>query len=305
VPDVVTVTLNPALDESGRVRRVVPEDKLRLEEVRIDPGGGGINVARNVHALGGEVLAFWSRGGPYGDRLAELLDGARLPHRSVRIAADTRHSLTVDEATSDHQYRFVLPGPRLTDDEQERWIQVIEGLDARILVLSGSLPPGVDPGFMGRLVRAAPRDCKVIVDAPGEGMRRALEAGVHLIKPNLRELEAIHGGSLEASEDIVRAARDLIHAGATRGVVVSLGAEGALCVTPDSHRPIPAPGVTEKSRVGAGDAAVAGLALATARGDDLHGAARLAVAAGSASVMQGGTSPARREDVERLLRTME
>ena len=46
--DIVTLTMNPAIDLSTSVDRVVPVRKLRCEGLRRDPGGGGINVARVV-----------------------------------------------------------------------------------------------------------------------------------------------------------------------------------------------------------------------------------------------------------------
>jgi len=54
---ILTVTPNPALDVHARVEALVPRQKLRCRDVRRDPGGGGINVARAVKKLGGEAVA--------------------------------------------------------------------------------------------------------------------------------------------------------------------------------------------------------------------------------------------------------
>ena len=51
--DILTVTLNPALDLATSVDSVVPGVKLRCGPARTDPGGGGINVSRAIALLGG------------------------------------------------------------------------------------------------------------------------------------------------------------------------------------------------------------------------------------------------------------
>ena len=71
--DILTITLNPALDMSSAVAAVVPGDKLRCDAPVFDPGGGGINVARAVRLLGGSARAFVAVGGYRGEQLCDLL----------------------------------------------------------------------------------------------------------------------------------------------------------------------------------------------------------------------------------------
>jgi 6-phosphofructokinase 2 len=173
---------------------------------------------------------------------------------------------------------------------------------AALVVGSGSLPPGVDEGFYADLAtRAAQGGARFILDTHGTPLRRALDTGhVYLIKPNLRELGSLLGRELEYDADIARAARTIVREGACQVVFVSLGAGGALVVTAERADHVRAPTVPVKSRIGAGDSTVAGIAVALTRGEPIDRAARLGVAAGAAAVMTSGSELCRQADVERL-----
>jgi len=306
VQPVVTVTPNPAVDGFAEVDHVVPDRKLRCGIPEHDPGGGGINVARAIRELGGAAEALWSRGGHGGDRLATLLDRAGIAHRPVPVDGDTRTNLTVLEGTSGRHYRFVLPGPVLHGDDVGRWLTVIADLSPppAYLVLSGSLPPGLPDDFYARLANATGDETRVIVDSSGEAVVRAVDAGVFLVKPNIRELGQIVGEELEDDAHVEAAARKLIDRGRTDVVVTSLGAGGAIVVTADHCAHVRSPTVPIRSRVGAGNSMVAALVLGLARGLGVHEAVRFGVAAGAAAAMTPGTRLCRREDADRLYERM-
>ena len=299
---VATFTINPTVDVSTHVARVVAEDKLRCAAPRREPGGGGINVARVVRELGEDATALWTCGGAIGVLLGECLDAMEVPHRPIPIAELTRENMIVLEESSGHQYRFGFPGPRLSPEEVARCEEVVAALDPRpeFLVLSGSLPPGVDAGLYARLAKSAQDGTRVVIDTSGEALRRSLEAGACILKPNLRELSQLVGRELHDDDAVERAARELVEEGGAQIVVVSLGAGGALVHTRDGSRHLRAPTVPIRSKVGAGDSMVAGLVVGLLRGLDPFEAARLAVATGAAAVMTEGTQLARREDVEKL-----
>lgn len=301
-PAIATLTLNPSLDESASIAHVVPERKLRLSPIVREAGGGGLNVARAVMELGEPVTAVWARGGATGAMLEELLAGHGLPSRAVAVRGTTRTSLVVLETSSGLQYRFSEPGAALEPDELDGIVAAVTGLDPppRFLVASGSLPGGVDPGFHARLLRAVPARTRVVVDTSGEPLRRALGAGVFLVKPNLRELSSLAGRPLETDEAIQEAACELARSGGAEVVFASLGAGGAVIAWPGGCERLHAPMVPIQSKVGAGDSAVAGIVVGLARGLTVPQAARMGVAAGSAAVMTPGTQLCRRADVERL-----
>jgi 6-phosphofructokinase 2 len=303
---IVTLTLNPAIDLATTVNVVQAEHKLRCHDTVFDPGGGGVNVARVVRELGGSVVALWTRGGVTGTFLEALLDRAQLPHVPIPIARPVRESVTVLEADSGDQYRFVLEGPVLTAAEAEAIVRLVEEYRPvpEYLVLSGSLPGGLSADFYAQLAASAPEGTRVVVDTSGEALASLEGQQVFLIKPNLRELSLLVKRELETDAAIRDGALQLIDDGFAEVVLVSMGARGARLVSSEDDELIMAPPVRPSSRVGAGDSTVGGMVTALARGDDLVTAARYGVAAGTAAVMAPGTQLSSRADTERLFREM-
>ncbi len=306
MPPIVTLTVNPAVDKNSAVQQVVAERKLRCEDPEYHPGGGGLNVARAITELGGEVTAYWTCGGAIGQLLEQLLDEEGISHNPISIEAHTRENLIMYERSSELQYRFGMPGATLTAGEVQTCRDRLHAIDPppEYLVLSGSLPPGVDDDFYAQMAAAMPSTCRVVLDTSGGPLKRGLEAPLYLVKPNMRELGHLAGREVEDDRQIREVARSLIDRGEVQAVVTSLGSGGAVLTTADAHRHVRAPTVTIHSKVGAGDSMVAGLVLALARGKALEDALRFGVAAGSAAVMTGGTELCRREDAERLYHAM-
>ncbi|MFU8816842.1 MAG: 1-phosphofructokinase family hexose kinase [Pseudomonadales bacterium] len=300
---VLTVTLNPSIDKTFSVERVVPERKLPTSEVRNFPGGGGINVARAICRLGGQAHALWTCGGSTGVLLTELLDAERLHHDPVRVADSVRENLIIKDVSNDQQFRFGLPGPKLSQQERDLWCNSLRehGAGADFVVFSGSLPRGVPVEWYGELVRAAPAGARVVVDTKKDALAAALAVGVYLIKPNIHELEEAVGHELEGDDAIGAAAREVIERGAAEVVLVSMGRGGAMLATADGIHRLSAPSVTPRSKVGAGDSMVGGVITALTRGASIVEAASYGVAAGAAAVMSEGTDLCTREDTERLL----
>lgn len=300
---IVTLTMNPSLDIATSTERVVPTHKLRCETPRRDPGGGGINVARVVHILGGEATAVYPAGGTTGSALRELLHQAGISQRVVAIRDVTRESFTVDEAASGEQFRFVLPGPEVTEEEAQDCLDELAALAPRgsFVAASGSVPPGVPDEFYASVARLATKlGARLIVDTSGAALGHAGREGVFLLKPNMRELRELVGGRVESEREQEKAAQRLIEEGRAEVVVLSLGADGALLVSRGVTERFAAIEVPKRSAVGAGDSMVAAIVLALARGGDLRDAVRFGMAAGAAALMTPGTELCRREDVERL-----
>jgi 6-phosphofructokinase 2 len=304
---IATLTMNPALDLSTATHRVEPTHKLRCGPARYDPGGGGINVARVVKILGGDATAVYAAGGPIGEILHSCLDAFGLKQHVVRIAGMTRENMTVDETSTGRQYRFVLPGPSLSDAEQRRCLEAVRALDPppTYLVVSGGYPPGAAEDQLSVDVAALANEigARLILDT-SQAMLHAPDHGVFLMKPNLRELSRMVGRPLQDRADQVAAARSVIRLGRAEALVVSLGHNGALLVTETLAEHFPAPDVPIRSAVGAGDTMVGAIVLALQRGWGLVEATRYGVAAGSATLMTPGTELCRREDVERLYTEM-
>jgi len=300
---ILTLTVNPALDESAEVENVAPEIKLRCDQPRREPGGGGINVARALRKLGGEALALYTCGGMTGEALGRLLAREGIPCQPVPVAEETRRSFTVFERGTSLQYRFNLPGPALSGEEWKACLERARQLAPRngYLVASGSLPPGVPEDYYAQVVRAGQEaGARVVVDTSGAPLHAALAARPFLAKPNFRELCRLLGAEDEGALDVETAARDVVRQTGVEVLVVSLGAAGVLLATADRCVRIPSPTVPIQSKVGAGDSTVAGIVLGLVRGLPLDDAVRFGVAAGAAAVMTPGSELCRREDAERL-----
>lgn len=300
---IVTLTLNPAVDKSTTADHIRPDQKLRCAAPKYEPGGGGINVSRALRRLGSESLAVFPAGGPAGELLQQLVAQEQVPVRAVPTAGATRENFIVVDASSSQQYRFGMPGAELSVVEQQQILTMLQELaeSPEFLVVSGSMPPGVSPEFLVRLVQTAKaRGLKVVLDTSGPALRRALEEGVYLIKPNVGELSKMVGVEELDDDAVAEAAQQLVKAGQAEIVVVSLGPQGACVVTADLVDYVPAPAVKRRSTVGAGDSMVAGLVHGLVTGLSVRETIRLGVACGSAATMNPGTELFRKTDVDRL-----
>jgi 6-phosphofructokinase 2 len=306
-PPIVTVTVNPCIDESTSVERVLADRKLRCAEAAYEPGGGGVNVARAIHRLGGKALAIYPAGGPAGDLLRSLLEREGVAQLPIPIGAWTRENVNVLEEQTGRQFRFVFPGPRLAAADWEACLEALDSLEPcpAWIVASGSLPPGVPPDFYARVARRAHQlGARFALDASGEALSQALFEGVSLVKPSLREFQHLTG-LVDAEESHLRAeAAKLIAAGRSEVVVLSLGPAGVLLVRAGEAERVVSPAVPVRSTVGAGDALLAGIVLRLKQGQPLVEAVRFGVAAAAATVMRPGTELCRREDAERLYEQM-
>lgn len=299
---IVTLTMNPALDITTSVDVVRPTDKLRCATTRYDPGGGGINVARIAHVLGGSVEAVFPVGGATGDVVMSLLNDAGVLFEPVAIDAVTRESFTVNEISTGQQYRFVLPGPRLTFIEQTRCLDQLchSAKAAQFVVASGSLPPGVPPDFYQRVADICGElGVRFILDTSGGGLR-GVSSGVYLLKASVRELRECVGRSLTTESEQLAAAHGLIESGRAQVVLVSLGSRGALLATQHGSQRFTAIPMGCGSGVGAGDAMVGAITVGLSRGWPLVKSVRLGIAAGAAMLMTPGTAACDRADVEKL-----
>ncbi len=303
LPIIATLTLNPALDFASATDRVLHTDKLRCEAGRYDPGGGGLNVARVVTTLGGAATAIYPVGGPTGEMLRRLVDAIGIPQIAIPIAGETRISFTVSERSSGNQYRFVLPGPHLTTEEQDICLNALAMMKPRLaaIVVSGSLPPGVGRDFLVRVGRLAAQDgTRLFLDTSGPALAAAAGIGAYLVKPNLRELSAFVDRPLQSSREQITAGREMLDRLGAQVVIVSLGADGALIVTADDAECLPTPAVTIRSSVGAGDSMMGGIATRLVGGASLRDAALYGLAAGAAALLTDGTELCRRDDTDRL-----
>lgn len=300
---ILTVTINPALDKSTSLDKMIAEKKLRCSAPVIEAGGGGINVSKAVHELEGETLALFPAGGANGALLQHLLKERGIPYKAVPVIAETRENITVTELSKNAQYRFVMPGGALTPAEVDQFLSEVIAFQPapHIIVASGSLPPGVPGGFFASIAKIArEKAARLIVDTSGNPLQRAAEEGVYLLKPNLSELCSLVGKDYLQLDEVADAARQVISMGYCEVLVVSMGPAGALLISKDQTERVPAPVVKKLSTVGAGDSMVAGIAYMLERNRPLAEVIRFGVACGTAATMSPGTGLFKKADVYRL-----
>ena len=299
---IITITLNPALDTASLTDRILPDKKLRCESPKFEPGGGGVNVSRAIHKLGGESLAIYPAGGSTGDHYNELLEQEGISTQVLPIQDWMRQNLSLVTRSDSQQYRFVMPGAELTNEEQKQLLEIIKQSDAEYCVISGSFPKGIQDSFEYEMIEACQhKKMKVIFDSSADSLVKAVEhGGLYLIKPNGAELAAMAGMEVENPDDLENQARKLIDERKAEVVLVSLGPQGAMLVTRDFCEQIVPPRVRKNSTVGAGDSMVGATVLALAEGMSIREAARRGVAAGTAATMNYGTELCKKEDVDRL-----
>ncbi|RZA01678.1 MAG: 1-phosphofructokinase family hexose kinase [Sphingobacteriaceae bacterium] len=300
MPQIVTITFNPALDESTSVAELVADKKLKCSQPVCEPGGGGINVARAITKLGGEALAMYLAGGDTGKKIRQLLDEDLVRSVVIETAESTRVNLVVADIANKKQYLLDMPGGKVNDNEWQACLNAIAQLqDVKYLVASGSLPPGVPTDIFARIASIAKsKGALLIVDTAGEALQKAVGAGVYLIKPNLRELATIAGKIQLDIASVPNAAREVINSGNCEVVVVSMGPDGAYLITKDISVKITPPALTVKSTVGAGDSMVAGIVLSLASNKGLLEAVQYGVACGSAATVNYGTQLCSKTDAD-------
>lgn len=299
--DLVTLTLNPALDVTTVTPEVVHSRKLRCQTPLYEAGGGGINVAKVAAVLGLDATAVYPYGGASGRRINALLETDAVRTRPVRAEGITRESLTVLDASDGREYRFVLPGPDLQPEELDRCLAELDAAaaGARAVVLSGSMPPGTRPGVVAEVARIArERGAELVLDTSGDALKEVAGA-VLLVKPSIGELCDWVGRDLASHAEIAAAAREIVDRGDSRTVVVSLGPDGAILVSADDAVHARSIDVPVQSAVAAGDHMVAGLLTGLLR--DLPAAEVLALGIGTAAaaLLTPGSRVCRAHDAER------
>ncbi|MGA9639331.1 1-phosphofructokinase family hexose kinase [Flavobacterium sp.] len=299
--DIVTLTVNPAIDKSTHLKGLVPEQKIRCEAPRYDAGGGGINVSKAISRLGGTSLAVFTSGGPTGVMLEKLIEKEAISFKSIEVETWTRESFIAVDDNTNSQYRFGFPGGVISSQEVQNILNVISNLATQYIVVSGSLNEGLSDGFYEEIAKIAKdKKAKLIVDTSGEALKKVLKTGAYLIKPNVGELAKLVGVERLQLEEVNQAAKQIIADGGAAIVVVSLGSQGAVLVTKDSYDYVPAPHVAKKSTVGAGDSMVGGMVWALSQNKNLKEVLRWGVACGSAATMNEGTQLFKQEDAHRL-----
>jgi 1-phosphofructokinase family hexose kinase len=275
----------------------------RARTVLRGASGKPVNVARVLHLLGEAARLCVPLGGDTGHFMRQCLDEERIEHRCIDVQSPTRTCVTIINRADGAATELVQePAPLTAGDGARMLAELRQSLGgAAMLILSGSLAPGVGDDFYAECCRAAAASkTPVMLDARGPALLSALPQHPLLIKPNRAELAATIGKSLDTETDLRDAMRAL-HSQGAQWVAVTMGREGAMVCDGTDFWKIPAPPIQVISPIGSGDAFAAGLAAGIARGQSIPDAGRLAAAAAAANAMVPGSGVLNPADVQRLL----
>jgi 1-phosphofructokinase len=294
---VVAITLNPSLDRTVEVPRLVVGEVNRATGGHLHPGGKGVNVTRALLANGVPARAVLPAGGSVGMQVVELLAAEGVDAVTVPCAGQTRSNVTVAEADG-AVTKINEPGPALADHELDAVVEaaLAAARPGGWAVLCGSLPAGAQSDTYARIVaRFVARGVRVAVDTSGPALVQAVAARPDLVKPNAEELAEAVGRPLVSRADVVEAAHELRDAGAG-AVLVSLGAAGAVLVDAEGVLAGTSVALLPRSTVGAGDAFLAGFLSAYDAGR--RAALAAALAWGAAAVQLPGTQMPGPSDID-------
>lgn len=297
----VAVCMNPSFDRTVTVQALRVGEVNRVLSVRQDVGGKGINVAVTARRLGMESRVIGCAGEDGIDKVRDALDAEGVQHAFLPVTGAVRLNTKVVSLSGAPVTEINEPGAAVPDAARQQFFAMAKEQlrDSRYVVLTGSLPPECPADTYRQMMEMMPEH-RWVLDVSGEALLSGLSAKPFLVKPNREELEATLGRPLHTMQELCMAARELLQRGAQH-VLLSLGKEGALWVSPQGTMHAPALPVPVRSTVGAGDAMVGGVMAALDKTDDVRLAFQYGMAAGNASVMTEGTQLIRAEDFAQLL----
>jgi len=291
---IVTVTLNPAIDQTLVVDEFAVGKANRVSEARLDPGGKGVNVSQALKELGVHSIAAGLAPGSVGRFIETELIRDGITVDFVPTAGETRTNLTLIDAKHHVATTIHNAGPEtdpgLFDELRERLRE--HYAPGGWLVVGGSLPPPLEPSIYADLIRDAhAAGVQAALDSEGESLRAGLSANPDLVRLSPATLEELTDTEYESDEDYLDAIEAIRKEGVGRlfltprdGPAWAVSADGAWRVIPPT-----VPTATVISEVGWTDATLAGVIQILAAGGSFEDALRRGIAAGRATIVTPGS----------------
>jgi 1-phosphofructokinase/tagatose 6-phosphate kinase len=302
---IITVTLNAAIDKTLAVPNFRLGRRHRAVEQTSMAGGKGVNVARALKSLGQPVIATGVAGGPNGTRIIEQLTEEAILNDFVRIREESRMSTAVVDPTSGEQTEINERGPLVTEAELELFVDKLLYLakGAEVCVFSGSLPRGVESDVYARLVGELRKlEVTTVLDSEGDALLLGTRAEPSVVSPNELEAEELVGHEFADDQDRLTGLHEIAELGAQEAIMT--GPSGCLALLGDSEKRLyraTLDPLEPVSKVGSGDAFVAGYVAARYGGKSEEECIRFGVACGAESTQHFGAGVLDPREVERLV----
>ena len=274
---ILTMTLNPCIDRTVYLEQLQVGENNIVKKVIEEAAGKGINVAIGLQHLKVPVKALGFAYKEDADKLYEKLGAEEIPHAFVEVEGRLRVNQKLFDESKSQMTECNEKGSPVAKEDVNKLLELLrkELSEASILVLSGSVPPGVNKDIYALMTTMANEaGVKVILDASGELLLEGVEAKPYLIKPNREEFVKTFMQERLVNTHIKSVAKKLIENGVTY-ICLSLGADGAILISRSAYNKLsdgndnslviekrPAISVPIRSLQGAGDAMVAGLCKA-------------------------------------------
>jgi 1-phosphofructokinase family hexose kinase len=257
---IYTITPNPALDLSGVVDELVPNEKAYVHQEVWSPGGNAINAARIIQALKAPVTASGFLGGGIGAEVENLLNQEKVKNQFIKIKGMTRVNVTVSSLEDHLQTRLSFAGPTILKSEKNQlndWISRIR--PPALLVIGGKLPQGMSPSDICRWIQVAKKQgIETMVDMPGAILKGIYKARPLFIKPNLVEFQEFLGKKMSSIPEVLKEVKKLNRE--IPLICISSVKGGALLVSSTGAWFGEIPKVKVRTTVGAGDSMVGAMA---------------------------------------------
>lgn len=300
---VITVTLNPALDKTLSIGNFTLGEVNRVENIRYDIGGKGINVSKVLKNFNVDSVCTGFLGGVWGNYFEKELAKRKIQTNFINIKESTRTNTKVVDPINRVYTDINEAGPNISSEELQCFLEKFEALCTKedIVVLSGGVSPSIPVDIYGSLIKLAKQKGAItVLDADGELLKHGLKETPDILKPNIHELQKLMGFDKDDESIVIKAAKELIENGVKK-VLVSLGEKGAIYITEDGVYSCEGLKVNVKSTVGAGDSMVAALVYSLINNLKDEETLAFANACGAASVEMEGTEACSLEDVNKLV----
>ena len=297
---IYTVTLNPILDRIVEVEELIYDDVNIVVEEKKYPGGKGVDVSRVIKELGGQSIAMGFVGGYIGLEIVGRLVNEGIICDFTKIYNETRASFTIFQRKKKLQTLLSALCPAISEIEVDEFFRKVQEIPPNnYVVISGNIPQGMSDSFYAQLITTLKeRDIKVVLDTDEEVLKRGIDAGPYLIKPNIHEFGRLVGTNVSAIEEIVRFARP--YEDKIGYIVVSMGAKGVVGISKEGNYHVIPPKINVRSSIGAGDSLVAGIIFALSENAPFEDALALGVACGTASALNPGSDLCKMHDIDMI-----